>query len=59
MAHAASDKKMYVTGFHQLSHIEFKCVQHVPEDSMNTLQYTIHMWVLNTGWLTLYPICIP
>jgi hypothetical protein len=25
---------------------------------MNMLQYSIRLWVLNTGWLTLYPICI-
>ncbi len=49
---------VYVTGFHRLSHIKFGCAQHVPKDSMNTLQYSIPLWVLNTGWLTLYPVFI-
>ncbi len=25
---------------------------------MNMLQYSIRLWVLNTGWLTLYPVRI-
>jgi hypothetical protein len=52
------NKDVNVTGYHRLSRIEFGCGQHVPEDSMNTLQYSIRLWVLNIGWLTLYPICV-
>jgi hypothetical protein len=25
---------------------------------MNTLQYSICLWILETGWLTLYAICL-
>ncbi len=41
-------KDVYVTGFHCLSPIKFGCGQHVPENSMNTLQYSICLWVLLT-----------
>jgi hypothetical protein len=51
-------KDVYVIGFHRLSHIEFRFAQHVCYGSMNMLQYSICLWVLNTGWLMLNPICI-
>ncbi len=52
-----SQKDFHVTSFHRLSHIKFGCAQHVPKDSMNMLQYSICVWVPNTGRLMLYPIC--
>ncbi len=40
-----------VTGFHWFLAIDFRCAWHVT--IIYVLQYSICMWVLDTGWLTL------